>query len=215
MRGPRRARPSRARPRPDPVSLASTSWPTVIAMTDTTTTAPPLAPGIWTLDPMHSEVGFTIRHLGISKVRGAFRQLDAELVVGATLAESSLTATVAVASVDTGNPDRDAHLLTPDLLDVERRPTLHLRSTAITDEGDGGYRLEGDLTIGDVTRPVTLHAEFGGLESFPMDGSTHAGFEATGELRRSDFGIAFGPLDAALGNGVKIAIDVQLVARSE
>jgi polyisoprenoid-binding protein YceI len=201
------------RARPHPASLATSGWLTVVAMTDTTTTTDlPLAPGIWTLDPSHSEVGFTIRHLGISKVRGAFRQLDAELVVGATLAESSLTATVAVASVDTGNPDRDAHVLAPDLLDVERRPTLVFRSTAIADEGNGSYRLDGDLTIGAVTRPLTLSAELGGLEAFPMDGSTHAGFEATGELRRSDFGISFGPLDAALGNVVKIAIDIQLVA---
>jgi polyisoprenoid-binding protein YceI len=184
-------------------------------MTNTTATKLPLAPGIWTLDPLHTEVGFTIRHLGISKVRGAFRQLDAELVVGATLAESSLTASVAVASVDTGNPDRDAHVLAPDLLDVGRRPTLDFRSSTIADEGNGSYRLDGDLTIGDVTRPVTLHAEFGGLESFPMDGSTHAGFEATGELRRSDFGIGFGPLDVALGNVVKIAIDIQLVAPAQ
>ena len=172
----------------------------------------PLAPGTWTLDPFHSEVGFTVRHLGISKVRGAFRELDAQLVVGPTLAESSVTATIAVSSVDTGNADRDAHVLAPDLLDVEKRPTLSFRSTAITDEGDGEYRLDGELSIGEVTRPVTLQAELGGLESFPMDGSTHAGFEATTEIRRSDFGITFGALDAALGNVVKIAIDLQLVA---
>lgn len=185
-------------------------------MTDTgsTTTALPLVPGTWTLDPLHSEVGFTIRHLGISKVRGAFRQLDAQLVVGPTLAESSVTATIAVSSIDTGNPDRDAHVLAPDLLDVTVRPTLTFRSTAITDEGDSGYRLDGELTIGSVTRPVTLQAELGGLETFPMDGSTHAGFDASGEVRRSDFGITFGPLDAALGNVLKIAIDLQFVAPS-
>jgi polyisoprenoid-binding protein YceI len=182
-------------------------------MTNTsTTTALPLVPGTWTLDPFHSEVGFTVRHLGISKVRGAFRQLDAQLLVGPTLADSSVTATIEVASVDTGNPDRDAHVLAPDLLDVEKRPTLAFRSTSITDAGDGAYRLDGELTIGDVTRPVTLQAELGGLESFPMDGSTHAGFEATTEIKRSDFGITFGALDAALGNVVKIAIDLQLVA---
>jgi polyisoprenoid-binding protein YceI len=184
-------------------------------MTNTSTTATrplPLAAGTWTLDPFHSEVGFTVRHLGISKVRGAFRRLDAELVVGATLAESSVTATIDVSSIDTGNADRDAHVLAPDLLDVAVRPTLAFRSTAIADEGDGAYRVDGELTIGDVTRPVTLRAELGGLESFPMDGSTHAGFEATTEIKRSDFGIDFGPLDAALGNVIKIAIDLQLVA---
>jgi polyisoprenoid-binding protein YceI len=184
-------------------------------MTNTTTTVLPLAPGIWTADPFHTEAGFTIRHLGIAKVRGAFRQLEAELVVGHTLAESSLTATIAVASVDTGNPDRDAHVLSPDLLDVEHRPTLAYRSTGITDEGNGDYRLDGELTIGGVTRPVPLHVEFGGLEYFPADGNTHAGFEATGELRRSDFDIDFGPLDAALGKVVKLAINIELVAPAQ
>lgn len=185
----------------------------MLTMTNTSTaTTLPLAAGTWTLDPFHSEVGFTIRHLGISKVRGAFRELDAQLVVGPTLAESSVTATIAVSSVDTGNPDRDAHVLAPDLLDVEKRPTLSFRSTSITDEGDGRYRLDGELTIGGVARPVTLQAELGGLGSYPIDGSTHAGFEATTEIRRSDFAINFGPLDAALGNVVKIAVDLQLVA---
>jgi polyisoprenoid-binding protein YceI len=183
-------------------------------MTNTSTTIStlPLAAGTWTLDPFHSEVGFTVRHLGISKVRGAFRQLDAELVVGPTLDESSVTATVQLASIDTGNPDRDAHVLAPDLLDVNLRPTLAFRSRSITDEGDGEYRMAGELTIGGVTQPVVLRAELGGLETFPVDGSTHAGFEATAELRRSDFGIDFGPLDAALGNVIKIAIDLQFVA---
>ena len=182
-------------------------------MTNTsTTTALPLTAGTWTLDPFHSEVGFTVRHLGISKVRGAFRQLDAQLVVGPTLEESSITATIEVASIDTGNSDRDAHVLAPDLLDVSIRPTLAFRSSSIIDEGDGEYRLDGELTIGDVTQPVVLRAELGGLETYPIDGSTHAGFEATAELRRSDFGINFGPLDAALGNVIKIAIDLQFVA---
>jgi polyisoprenoid-binding protein YceI len=180
--------------------------------TTNTTTALPLVAGTWTLDPFHSEVGFTVRHLGISKVRGAFRELDAQLVVGPTLAESSITATIALASIDTGNADRDAHVLQPELLDAEKRPTLTFRSTTITDEGDGEYRLDGELTIGDATQPVTLQAELGGVEAFPADGSVHAGFEATGEIRRHDFDIHFGALDAALGNAIKIAIDRQLVA---
>jgi polyisoprenoid-binding protein YceI len=180
--------------------------------TTTTTTALPLAAGTWTLDPYHSEVGFTLRHLGISKVRGAFREHDVQLVVGPTLAESSVTATIAVASIDTGNRDRDAHVLQPDLLDVSLRPTLTFRSTSITAEGDDEYRIDGDLTIGVVTQPVTLQAELGGVESFPADGSVHAGFEATGEIRRHDFGINFGAMDAGLGKIIKIAIDLQLVA---
>jgi polyisoprenoid-binding protein YceI len=95
---------------------------------------------------------------------------------------------------------------------VASRPTLAFRSTSITDEGDGAYRLDGELTIGAVTQPVTLQAELGGIEAFPLDGRIHAGFEATGEIRRHDFGLHFGPLDAGLGNVVKLAIDLQLLA---
>jgi polyisoprenoid-binding protein YceI len=173
----------------------------------------PLAAGRWALDPAHSSVGFTIRHLGVSKVRGRFQRFDVDVVIGATLAETSLTATVDVASVDTGNPDRDAHVLTPDLLDVARRPTMTFRSTSITEGGDG-WLVDGDLTIGEVTRPFRLDVELGGVEEFP-GGPRHAGFEARGELRRKDFGIDLtlppGVSAVALGDVVKIELDVQLL----
>lgn len=179
-------------------------------MTTTTTTTLPLAPGTWTLDRYHSTVAFTIRHLGISKVRGVFRDFDTTLRVGSTLEDTSVDATIDVRSVDTGNPDRDAHVLAPDMLDVTKRPTLAFRSTRI--EGDGvDWVLHGDLTIGDVTRPVSLDVELGGLETYFIDGSRHAGFEARGEIARKDFGIHFGAADLALGQVVKIEIDLQLV----
>src|SRR5262245_52474133 len=101
---------------------------------NTVQTALPLTAGRWGLDTNHSSVGFTIRHLGVSKVRGAFASFDAELVVGPTLAESSLVATIDVSSLDTGNADRDAHVLSPDLLDVARRPTMSFRSSRIRGE---------------------------------------------------------------------------------
>ncbi len=173
----------------------------------------PLAPGRWDLDPHHSSVGFAIRHLGVSKVRGRFQKFDVDVVVGRTLSDSRVTATVQMASIDTGNPDRDAHVRTADLLDVERRPTMTFRSLAIT-EGRDGWVLDGELTIGDVTRPQRLDVEFGGIEEFPLDGSRHAGFEATGELRRKDFGIDLalppGVSNIALGDIVKLDLDIQL-----
>ena len=175
-----------------------------------TTTTLPLAPGTWTLDANHSTVAFTIRHLGISKVRGAFARFDAALEVGSTLADTVVTATIDVASLDTGNADRDAHVLSPDLLDVAARPTLAFRSTGIEGEGSD-WVLHGELTIGEVTRPVSLDVELGGLETYPIDGSRHAGFEARAEIRRKDFGIDFGVVDAALGQLVRIEIDLQLV----
>lgn len=169
----------------------------------TTTTTLPLTAGRWALDPFHSSVGFAIRHLGVSKVKGHFRRFEVDVIVGETLETTSVTATIDVASIDTGNADRDAHVLSVDILDVAKRPTLVFRSTRV--ELD---RIEGELTIGDVTRPVTLDVDFGGLAEFPADGSTHAGFEATTEIRRKDFGIdVFG-----LGDVVKVELDLQLVA---
>ena len=98
----------------------------------TTITIPlPLAPGRWALDPAHSSVGFTIRHLGVSKVRGRFQRFDVDVVVGEDLAESSVAATIDMASIDTGIPDRDAHVLSPDIIDVARRPTMTFRSVSI------------------------------------------------------------------------------------
>ncbi|CAM5307823.1 MULTISPECIES: YceI family protein [Streptomyces] len=178
-------------------------------VTNTLTTAPlPLAPGDWELDPLHSAVNFTIRHLGIAKVRGRFAEVKAALHVGESLADVRVTAEIALASVDTGNPDRDAHVRASDLLDVEKRPTMTFRSTRVSGAGED-WTMDGELTIGDVTRPVTLAVEFGGVVDVPIDGSRHAGFEATGEIRRSDFGLDFAP--GLLGDTVKIQLDMQFV----
>lgn len=182
-------------------------------MSNVQTTPLPLLPGHWAIDPAHSSVGFTIRHLGVSKVRGRFHRFTAEVQVGETLEASTVTATIDLASIDTGNPDRDAHVRSADILDVERRPTLDFRSTGLVDRGDL-WELSGEATIGQITRPLILSVEFGGVEAF-VDGSRHAGFEATGELRRKDFDIDValppGVGGAMLGDVVKIELDIQLL----
>jgi len=178
-------------------------------MTETSTPTLPLAVGRWAIDGNHSGVGFTIRHLGVSKVRGRFADVDAELVVGESLDDTSVSATVALASIDTGNADRDNHVRSPELLDVESRPVMAFRSLGI--DGDGNdWSLDGEITIGDVTKPVRFDVEFGGVESY-FDGTRHAGFEAKGEIRRKDFGLGFGALGAMLGDVVKIELDLQFV----
>lgn len=181
--------------------------------TTSTTTTLPLAPGRWAVDTNHSSIGFSVRHLGVSKVRGRFTRFDAEVIVGDTLDTTSVIATVDMASLDTANPDRDAHVLSPDIVDVARRPTMVFRSTRIAGAGSE-YQVEGDLTIGDVTRPVVLAVELGGIESFP-GGPRHAGFEATTEIRRKDFDIDLamppGVSAVALGDVVKVVIDLQLL----
>ena len=182
-------------------------------MTTQTNLSLPLAPGRWAVDTNHSSIGFTIRHLGVSKVRGRFTRFDADVVIGDTLETTSVVATVDVSSLDTANADRDAHVLSSDIIDVAKRPTMVFRSTRIVG-GGVEYQVDGDLTIGDVTRPVVLAVELGGIESFP-GGPRHAGFEATTEIRRKDFGIDLamppGVSAVALGDIVKIELDFQLL----
>lgn len=173
-----------------------------------TTATLPLAPGHWAMDPFHSSVHFTIRHLGISKVRGRFTTFGAELYVGETPEDVRVSATIELASVDTGNPERDAHLRAADLLDVAKRPTMTYRSTRVRGAG-GEWTMDGELTIGDVTRPVSFVVEFGGLGDVPVGTGRHAGFEARGEIRRSDFGLDFAP--GVLGDVVRIQLDMQFV----
>ena len=179
----------------------------------TSTTTLPLVAGHWPVDLAHSSVGFSVRHLGVSKVRGRFDQFDVDVVIGETLDDTSITANIDVASIDTGNADRDAHVLSADILDVTLRPTLAFRSTRITDAGDH-YAVDGELTIGEITEPITLDVELGGVETFPA-GPRHAGFEATAEIKRKDFGIDIalppGVSSVALGDVIKIEIDLQLL----
>lgn len=172
-------------------------------------TALPLGPGRWELDIAHSGVTFSIRHLGVSKIRGRFGDFDADVVIGDSLGTSSVSSTVAVASLDTGNADRDDHVLGPDLVDVATRPTMTYRSTSIVESGND-YRVEGELTIGDVTRPVGLDLGFGGIEEF-FDGRRHAGFEATTQIRRTDFGIGPDLPPGVLGDVIRIVLDLQLM----
>jgi polyisoprenoid-binding protein YceI len=178
-------------------------------MSDIIITELPLKAGEWKLDTQHTQVGFAIRHLGVAKVRGRFADVDARLNVGSALEHINIEATIGMASIDTGNPDRDAHVKSPELLFVEHRPTMTFRSTAVRQKGDD-WLLDGELTIGDVTQPITLDVEFGGVADF-FDGTRHAGFEAKGELRRKDFGLGFGALGLALGDVVKLELDLEFI----
>lgn len=175
----------------------------------------PLRTGTWSVDPTHSAILFSIRHLGLAKVRGRFDHFDVSLDVGATLAETGIEATIEMDSIDTNNADRDAHLRSTDFFSTAAHPTMRFASRKIS--GDGAdWQLDGLLTLNGVTHPVTLDVEFNGLEVFPGTSSRHAGFSASGTIKRSDFGIDFGmlPLSAdklALGDEVKIELDLEFV----
>ena len=178
-----------------------------------TNVSSPLAPGHWAVDTNHSSISFSIRHLGVSKVRGRFTRFDADVVIGDTLDTTTVNATVDIASIDTANADRDVHVLSPDIIDVARRPTMVFRSTRVAGAGSE-YQVDGELTIGEITRPIVLAVELGGIETFP-GGPRHAGFEATTEIRRKDFGIDLamppGVSAVALGDVVKVELDLQLL----
>lgn len=181
-----------------------------------TTGAPlPLTAGKYTLDPNHSGVHFKVRHLGLTNVRGRFNKFDAWLEVGENLEGTVLGATIDISTVDTNQADRDAHLLSTDFFSAETHPHMTFHSTAIKQVDDENYELAGDLTINGVTKPVTLNVEFTGSMVHPGDGKEHAGFVATGQILRDDFGIDFNmPLGVdkfALGKKIDIEIDVQFL----
>lgn len=178
----------------------------------------PITAGEWTLDPAHSVVSFRVRHLGISTVRGRFGEVEATLTIGDDLSGTTLNASVDMSSVDTGNADRDAHLRSTDIFDADTNPPMTFQSTTIADAGDGVYRVVGDMTINGHTQSETLEARFGGTETFPMDGSARAGFEASGTIDRSAYGIDFNvPLASGgpmLSDNVELILDAQLIGPS-
>ena len=184
-------------------------------MTTTSTSALPLAAGTWAADPSHTTVGFVVRHLGLSKVRGRFDGVTGQLVVGDDLAGSSVSAEIEMGTVKTGNADRDAHLTSSDFFNAETNPTMTFRSTTIAGEGEE-FTMVGDLTINAITKQVELEVEFFGTSVFPMDQSTRAGFSATGTIWRKEFGINFNaPVGAdkvMISDKVTLDLDVQLVA---
>ncbi|UFS94257.1 YceI family protein [Nocardia huaxiensis] len=175
----------------------------------TTSTQNLLAPGAWTLDTNHSSVSFTVKHLGISKVRGRFNRFDTAFVVNES-GQAAIEATIYFDSFDTGNEHRDNHVRSADILDSANRPHLTFRvpePVALAEE----FEVTGEATIAGITKPVTLTVEWGGVQVFPQDNKNHAGFFATGTIKRSDFDVAPGLPNAMLSDKIAIELDIQLV----
>ena len=168
--------------------------------------------GTWEIDPVHSEVGFTARHMMVSKVRGRFTTFSGEIVLGDSPLQSSVTATIDLTSINTGNEQRDQHIRSADFFEVNKYTTMTYRSTGVRAEGDH-YIVNGELTLKDVTREVPLTLELNGFGPDPF-GGTRAGFTATTEINRRDFGVNFSaPMETG---GVvvsdKIAIQLEIEA---
>jgi polyisoprenoid-binding protein YceI len=168
----------------------------------TATTIPGYVAGTWAIDPVHSEVGFVVRHMMVSKVRGKFATFSGEIVTGQEPLGSSVSATIDLASISTGNDQRDAHIRSADFFEVETYPTMTYRSTGVRVDGDD-YVLDGQLTLKGVTKDVPLRLE---LNGFGPDayGGTRAGFSATAEINRRDFGVDF---NAAMETGGVVVSD--------
>ncbi|EFV12315.1 YceI family protein [Segniliparus rugosus] len=170
-----------------------------------TATIPGLTQGTWTIDPVHSEVTASIRHLGVSKVRASFAEFSGAVTVAEDGAPA-VVAEIAVGSIDTKNEARDTHVKSADFFDVATYPTASFRSTGVQKDGDD-YIVSGDFTLHGVTKPIELRLEFGGVAQNPQTGGSVAGFSATTTIGRSDFGISAAP--GLLGEKVAIELDIE------
>jgi len=168
--------------------------------------------GTWTIDPVHSEVGFSVRHMMVSKVRGKFSKFSGEIVTAQDVPSSSVTAEIDLSSIETGAEQRDAHLRSPDFFDTENHPLMTYRSSGIREDGDR-YIVAGVITLKGVSNSALVEPELNGFGPAAY-GGTRAGFSATAEINRQDFGVSW---NAALeGGGVvvsdKVAIQLEIEA---
>jgi polyisoprenoid-binding protein YceI len=167
------------------------------------------AVGTYVIDPTHSEFGFAVRHMAVSKVRGRFSTFEGTLELTEDPADSKANVTIDATSVDTRDVNRDGHLKTNDFFDVENYPTWTFASTAIKAEGPTDFKVDGDLTIRGVTRPVTLDVSLEGVVNDPM-GNHRVGFSASASINRDDFGVSFGAVMEAGGLVVAKKVDLQI-----
>jgi polyisoprenoid-binding protein YceI len=172
--------------------------------------------GTWDIDASHSTVGFSVRHMMVSKVRGYFREFSGEIVTAEDPAQSSVTATVNMDSIDTRQEQRDAHIRSADFFDVGNHTEMTFRSTGVRTDG-ADWTVEGDLTIKGITKPVTLELE---LNGFGPDayGGTRAGFSAKTEISRKAYGVDIDmPMDGGgvvVGDKIAVELEIEAVLRT-
>ena len=158
--------------------------------------------GTWDIDTIHSDIIFSVRHMGVGKSKGRFGTFSGEIVTAADPLESSVTATIDINSIDTRNADRDGHVRSADFFDAEQFPTATFRSTGVRQDG-ADFLIDGELTLKGVTKPVTLETELGGF-----NGDGLVGLSATTTINRTDFGV--GPAGGAMiGEKVTLTLDVE------
>src|SRR5262245_39188262 len=180
-------------------------------MSSTAIEIPGYLAGTWTIDPVHSDVAFTARHMMVSKVRGHFTRVEGGIVTGADPLASTVTASIDLDSIDTNNAQRDDDLRSSNFFEVDKYPKMTYRSTGVRHSEDG-FDIDGELTLHGVTREVTLALDVNGFTRDPY-GGTRAGFSATAEINRQDFGITTNiTMD---GGGVVISDKIQIFIEIE
>ena len=186
------------------------------SMTNITETHPAYVVGTWALDPTHSEVTFSVKHLAISKVRGSFERFTATIVTAEDPSASTVEASIEVASVNTNQKDRDNHLRTNDFFKADEFPNITFVSTSVALDGDD-ITVAGHLTLRGVTKPVTLTGEFGGIVTDGY-GQTKAGFTASTKINRHDYGVSWNaPVEAIgvmLGDDVTVNFELQFTLQA-
>jgi polyisoprenoid-binding protein YceI len=182
-------------------------------VTTSTTQIPGYLAGTWTIDPVHTDVSFTVRHMMVSKVRGKFHGVTGTIVTAADPANSRVEADIDLSTIDTGNQDRDNHIRSADFFEVETYPQMTFRSTSVRQEGND-FVVAGELTLHGVTKPVELELEVNGIAKDPY-GGTRAGFSAKTQINRKDFGITIDmPMDAGgavVGDKIQVALEIEAV----
>ncbi|HEX3787857.1 MAG TPA: YceI family protein [Pseudonocardiaceae bacterium] len=170
--------------------------------------------GTWTIDPAHSAILITARHMGIASVRGRFAEFGGQLEVGRPAESSTVTAKIQAASIDTGNKMRDDHLRSADFLHVDQYPVIEYQGTGIVPVGGENWRLQGDLVLNGVTQPVAMELTFLGVGADPW-GGTRASFHAVTDLKQGDFAITFNQTLAGgitmIGTTLRVEIDIEAV----
>jgi polyisoprenoid-binding protein YceI len=171
----------------------------------------------WQIDPAHTNVEFTVRHMMISNVKGQFQKTTGTITInGNDPASATIDATIDASSVDTRVERRDTHLKSPDFLDVAKYPTITFKSTKVEADGSGKFKVTGDLTLHGVTKPVVLEVESSGAPVKVM-GGLHAGASATTKINRSDFGLTWNKAletgGVVVGDEVAISIDVEAIKK--
>ncbi|GEO08383.1 YceI family protein [Segetibacter aerophilus] len=173
----------------------------------------------WSLDPTHSEIGFKIKHLMISNVSGNFNKFDVQVETnGDNFENANVTANIDVASINTNNEQRDAHLRNADFFEVEKHPEITFTSTKVERVDDDTFNLYGNLIIKETTKPVKLSVEYSGVAKDPW-GNVKAGFTINGKINRKDFGINYNAVletgGVMLGEELKVNGEIQLVKQAE